>query len=157
MSRGIARDAVRHEISHSNHTSISRMHISARRNWTTTRHAAWRSPSLARGVTGNVALTCRDYRISWQALWSWHRRYRGRRPGQAARNGRCTARTRRLPSQPGKIIYLHRTYHLGPARISMCPRATTTSRSRFWGVPNRQGADLARLPVSQRCQRHGRQ
>jgi hypothetical protein len=75
----------------------------------------------AEEVTGNVAKTCRYYRISRQVFYTWLRRY------QAEGVARLRDRSRRpahcpheAPSEVvAKIIYLRTTYHFGPAKIAM--------------------------------------
>ena len=83
----------------------------------------------AEEVSGNVALTCRYYGISRTLFYTWRRRYEelgidGLRP-----------RSRRPHTSPnatsgeviGKIVHLRKTYHFGPAKISI-PEALPRSR-----------------------------
>jgi transposase-like protein len=84
-------------------------------------------------ITGNVAATCRYFGISRTLFYTWLRRYEehgveGLKP-----------RSRRPHTSPhattgevvGKIVYLRKAYHFGPAKISMyLKRYHDTSRSR---------------------------
>jgi transposase len=107
----------------------------------------------AEEVTGNVALTCRYYGITWQAFYLWRRRYetgglealrdRSKRPA------RCPHET---PTEiVGKIIYLRQNYHFGPAKIAMYLKRyhdIQISDSGVWRILKRLG--MNRLPASQR-------
>ena len=75
----------------------------------------------AEDVTGNVAMTCRYYGITRQTFYIWKRRYEEFGPDG------LKDRSRRPKVSPnathvdvvGKILYLRRNYHFGPAKISM--------------------------------------
>ena len=111
----------------------------------------------AEEVTGNVALTCRYYGISRTLYYTWRRRYEelgvdGLRP-----------RSRRPRTSPnatsgeviGKIVHLRKTYHFGPAKISMYLKRyhdLEVSTSGVWRILKR--LDMSRLPASQRYKRH---
>ncbi len=111
----------------------------------------------AHEVTGNVALTCRYFGISRTLYYTWLRRYEelgleGLRP-----------RSRRPHTSPnatsgevvGKIVYLRKTYHFGPQKISMYLRRyhdLQLSTSGVWRILKR--LDMNRLPASQRYRRH---
>jgi transposase InsO family protein len=111
----------------------------------------------AHEVTGNVALTCRYFGISRTLYYTWLRRYEelgleGFRP-----------RSRRPHTSPnatsgevvGKIVYLRKTYHFGPQKISMYLRRyhdLQLSTSGVWRILKR--LDMNRLPASQRYRRH---
>jgi transposase InsO family protein len=111
----------------------------------------------AHEVTGNVALTCRYFGISRTLYYTWLRRYEelgveGLRP-----------RSRRPHTSPnatggevvGKIVYLRRTYHFGPQKISMYLKRyhdLQVSTSGVWRILRR--LDMNRLPSSQRYRRH---
>lgn len=75
----------------------------------------------AEEVSGNVSATCRYYGISRQVFYKWQRRYD--ELGEAGlRDG--SSRPLRSPNATdpeiiGKVIHLRRSYHFGPARISM--------------------------------------
>jgi transposase InsO family protein len=110
----------------------------------------------AEEVTGNVAMTCRYYGINRQTFYTWKRRYdelgeEGLRP-----------RSKRPKVSPnathvdvvGKIIYLRKNYHFGPAKISMYLKRyhdVTISNSGVWRILKR--LDMSRLPTSQRYKR----
>ena len=110
----------------------------------------------AEEVTGNVAMTCRYYGINRQTFYTWKRRYEelgeeGLRP-----------RSKRPKVSPnathvdvvGKIIYLRKNYHFGPAKISMYLRRyhdVTISNSGVWRILKR--LDMNRRPTSQRYKR----
>jgi transposase InsO family protein len=111
----------------------------------------------AQEVTGNVALTCRYYGISRHTYYLWLRRYeeygieglrdRSRRPLRSpnATTGEVI----------GKIVYLRKTYHFGPEKISMYLKRyhdLQVSRSGVWRILKR--LEMNRLPSSQRYKRH---
>ena len=85
----------------------------------------------AREVTGNIALTCRYFGISRHTYYNWFRRYeefgveglrdRSKRP---LRSPNATS-----GDVIGKIVYLRKTYHFGPEKISMYLKRYTTCRS----------------------------
>ena len=111
----------------------------------------------AEEVSGNVALTCRYYGISRTLFYTWRRRYEelgidGLRP-----------RSRRPHTSPnatsgeviGKIVHLRKTYHFGPAKISMYLKRyhdLEVSTSGVWRILRR--LEMNRLPASQRYRRH---
>jgi transposase InsO family protein len=111
----------------------------------------------AKEVSGSVALTCRYYGISRPTYYTWFRRYEelgieGLRP-----------RSRRPLTSPnattgeviGKIVYLRKTYHFGPEKISMYLKRyhdLQISRSGVWRILKR--LEMNRLPSSQRYKRH---
>src|SRR6516165_6308023 len=72
-------------------------------------------------VSGNVAATCRYYGISRQCFYKWLHRYE-ELGEDGLRDG--SSRPLRSPNATdadvvGKIMYLRRSYHFGPAKISM--------------------------------------
>src|SRR5215207_6683036 len=111
----------------------------------------------AEEVTGNVALTCRYYGISRTLYYAWRRRHEelgieGLRP-----------RSRRPHTSPnatsgeviGRIVHLRKTYHFGPAKISMYLKRyhdLGVSTSGVWRILRR--LEMNRLPASQRYRRH---
>ena len=113
----------------------------------------------AKEVTGNVALTCRYYGISRTVFYTWRRRYQAE--GLAGLRDR-SKRPQHCPHETssevvGKIIYLRRSYHFGPAKISMYLKRyhdIEISTSGVWRILKR--VDLSRLPAYQRYQRHDR-
>jgi transposase InsO family protein len=111
----------------------------------------------AQEMTGNVALTCRYFGISRHTYYNWFRRYeefgveglrdRSRRPLRSpnATTGEVI----------GKIVYLRKTYHFGPEKISMYLKRyhdLQVSRSGVWRILKR--LEMNRLPSSQRYRRH---
>jgi transposase len=107
-------------------------------------------------VSGNVAATCRHYRISRQCYYGWLRRF------EAAGLDGLKDRSQRPHHSPRatqaevveKIIWLRQHYHFGPAKIAMYLgryHDVTISVSGVWRILNRLG--LNRLPASQRYQR----
>jgi transposase len=106
-----------------------------------------------------VALTCRYYGISQQVFYRWLRRYEAEGlAGLRDRSRRPQHCPHETPAEVvGKIIYLRRTYHFGPAKISMYLRRyhdIEISNSGVWRILKR--VDLSRLPAYQRYQRHDR-
>jgi transposase InsO family protein len=110
----------------------------------------------AEEVTGNVAMTCRYYGITRQSFYVWKRRYNELGPDG------LKDRSRRPKTSPnathvdvvGKILYLRRSYHFGPAKISMYLARyhdVSISSSGVWRILKR--LDLNRLPASQRYKR----
>ena len=110
----------------------------------------------AEEVTGNVAMTCRYYGITRQSFYVWKRRYE-----ELGEEG-LADRSRRPKTSPnathvdvvGKILYLRRNYHFGPAKISMYLKRyhdVTISSSGVWRILKR--LDMSRLPTSQRYKR----
>jgi transposase InsO family protein len=108
-------------------------------------------------VSGNVALTCRYYGISRHTFYKWLRRYeefgidglrdRSRRPHTSphATSGEVV----------GKIVYLRKTYHFGPQKISMYLKRyhdQQVSTSGVWRILKR--LEMNKLPSSQRYRRH---
>jgi len=75
--------------------------------------------------------------------------------GQSKRPQHCPHET---PSEVvGKIIYLRRNYHFGPAKIAMYLKRyhdVEISASEVWRILKR--VDLSRLPAYQRYQRDDR-
>lgn len=111
----------------------------------------------AQEMTGNVAATCRYYGISRPTFYKWLRRYE-----EAGTEG-LRDRSRRPLVSPnatstevvGKILYLRRSYHFGPHKISMYLRRyhdVVVSPSGVWRILKRLG--MSRLPTSQRYRRH---
>jgi transposase-like protein len=62
----------------------------------------------SREVTGNVAMTCRYYGISWQVFYAWYRRYETEGPaGLRDRSKRPAHCPHETPAEVvAKIIYL---------------------------------------------------
>ena len=113
----------------------------------------------AEEVTGNVALTCRYFGISRQLYYIWLRRYRAEGlEGLRARSRRPKSSPRATRTEiVGKILYLRRSYHFGPAKIAMYLKRyhdITISDSGIWRILKR--LELNRLPASQRYQRRDR-
>jgi transposase InsO family protein len=113
----------------------------------------------AREVTGNVALTCRYYGISRQVFYRWLHRYEAEGlAGLRDRSKRPAHCPHETPAEVvAKIIYLRRSYHFGPAKISMYLKRyhdIEISNSGVWRILKR--VDLSRLPAYQRYQRHDR-
>ena len=108
-------------------------------------------------VSGNVSATCRYYGISRQVFYKWHRRYEelgeaGLRDGSSRPLHSPTATD---PEIVRKVIYLRRSYHFGPGRISMYLKRyhdVAISPSGVWRILKR--LELNRLPASQRYKRH---
>ncbi len=111
----------------------------------------------AQEVTGNVALTCRYYGISRHTYYIWLRRYeehgieglrdRSRRP--------LTSPNATTAEVVGEIVYLRKTYHFGPEKISMYLKRyhdDQVSRLGVWRTLKR--LEMNRLPISQRYKRH---
>jgi transposase len=107
-------------------------------------------------VSGNVAATCRYYRIRRPCYYGWLRRFeadgleglkdRSQRPHHSPRATKTDI--------VEKIIWLRQHYHLGPAKIAMYLgryHDVTISVSGVWRILKRLG--LNRLPASQRYQR----
>ena len=111
----------------------------------------------AEEVSGNVSATCRYYGISRQVFYKWHRRYEelgeaGLRDGSSRPLHSPTATD---PEIVRKVIYLRRSYHFGPGRISMYLKRyhdVAISPSGVWRILKR--LELNRLPASQRYKRH---
>jgi transposase len=110
----------------------------------------------AEEVTGNVAMTCRYYGISRPTYYTWLRRYQehgidglrdlSRRPH--------TSPNATHVDVVGKILYLRKNYHFGPAKIAMYLKRyhdVEISPSGIWRILKR--LDLNRLPASQRYKR----
>ncbi len=72
-------------------------------------------------MTGNVAATCRYYGISRQSFYKWLRRYEELGPeGLRDRSRRPHVSPNATRTEVvGKILYLRRSYHFGPHKISM--------------------------------------
>jgi transposase InsO family protein len=110
-------------------------------------------------VSGNVAATCRYYGISRQCFYKWLHRYE-ELGEDGLRDG--SSRPLRSPNATdadvvGKIMYLRRSYHFGPAKISMYLdryHDVSISPSGVWRILKR--LDMNRLPASQRYKRHDR-
>ncbi len=111
----------------------------------------------AQEVTGNVSLTCRYFGITRQAYYKWLRRYE-----ESGLDG-LRDRSRRPHVSPNatkaevveKIIYLRRSYHFGPHKISMYLKRyhdVQVSPSGVWRILKR--LNMSRLPASQRYRRH---
>ncbi|WP_328996137.1 helix-turn-helix domain-containing protein [Kribbella sp. NBC_01245] len=88
-------------------------------------------------VSGNVAMTCRYYRISSQTYYAWLRRY------ETEGTDGLRDRSRRPRSSPNatraevveKIIHLRSNYHFGPQKIAMYLKRyhdVTISTSGVW-------------------------
>jgi transposase InsO family protein len=111
----------------------------------------------AHEVTGNVSKTCRYYGITRQAYYKWFRRYEelgveGLRDRSSAPH---TSPNATKADVIGKIVYLRRSYHFGPYKISMYLRRyhdMEISPSGVWRILKR--LDMSRLPASQRYKRH---
>ena len=113
----------------------------------------------AEEVSGNVSATCRYYGISRQCFYKWKRRY-----DDHGETGLCDGSSRPLrspnatdPEIIAKIIYLRRSYHFGPGRISMYLARyhdVSISSSGVWRILKR--LELNRLPASQRYKRQER-
>jgi transposase InsO family protein len=108
-------------------------------------------------VTGNVAQTCRYYGISRQAFYKWRRRYEALGDlGLRDRSSRPLHSPTATPAEVvGKVIYLRRSYHFGPHKISMYLKRyhdVTISPSGIWRILKR--LEMNRLPASQRYRRH---
>jgi transposase InsO family protein len=110
----------------------------------------------AQEVTHNVSRTCRYYGITRQAYYKWLRRYEAGGL-EALRDGssrpHSSPRTTRA-DVVGKIVYLRRTYHFGPHKITMYLARyhdITISPSGVWRILKR--LDMSRLPASQRYRR----
>jgi transposase InsO family protein len=114
----------------------------------------------AQEVTGNVALTCRYYGISRHTYYNWLRRYeelgieglrdRSRRPLRSpnATTGEVI----------GKIVYLRKTYHFGPEKISMYLKRyhdLQVGRSGVWRILKR--LDMNRRRHVDRWKRYEKQ
>ena len=72
-------------------------------------------------VSGNVAATCRYYNISRQAFYKWQHRYD--ELGEAGLRD-SSSRPHHSPNATdpeiiAKLVYLRRSYHFGPHKISM--------------------------------------
>ena len=108
-------------------------------------------------VSGNVSATCRYYGISREVFYKWQRRYdelgeAGLRDGSSRPLNSPNATH---PEIVHKVIYLRRSYHFGPGRISMYLRRyhdVTVSPSEVWRILKR--LELNRLPASQRYKQH---
>jgi transposase len=104
--------------------------------------------SHAEEVTGNVALTRRYYGISRTLFCTWRRRYEdlgleGLRP-RSRQPHTCPHAT--SAEVVGKIIHLRKTYHFGPAKISMYLKRyhdLEVSTSGVWRILKR--LDLSRF------------
>jgi transposase InsO family protein len=111
----------------------------------------------AEEVSGNVALTCRYYGISWHTFYKWLQRYQ--EFGVAGLSDR-SKRPHHSPQAThsdvvGKIIHLRQNYHFGPQKIAMYLKRyheIEVSTSGVWRILNRLG--MSRLPSSQRYKRH---
>ena len=108
-------------------------------------------------VTGNVAQTCRYYGISRQAFYKWRRRYEAMGDvGLRDRSSRPLHSPNATSTEVvGKVIYLRRSYHFGPHKISMYLKRyhdVTISPSGIWRILKR--LEMNRLPASQRYRRH---
>jgi transposase InsO family protein len=111
----------------------------------------------AKEVTGNVALTCRYYGVSRHTFYIWLRRYEeGGIDGLRDRSRRPLRSPNATTGEViGKIVYLRKTYHFGPEKISMYLKRyhdVQVSRSGVWRILKR--LDMNRLPASQRYKRH---
>jgi transposase len=113
----------------------------------------------AEEVSGNVSATCRYYGISRQCFYKWTRRY-DELGEEGLRDG--SSRPLRSPNATdpeiiAKVIFLRRSYHFGPGRISMYLARyhdVSISPSGVWRILKRLG--LNRLPASQRYKRQER-
>ena len=110
----------------------------------------------AEEVTGNVAMTCRYYGITRQTFYTWKRRYEelgeeGLKTSLQTPQGEPQCHPRRRWS--GKIIYLRKNYHFGPAKISMYLKRyhdVEISNSGVWRILKRLGHEpAADLPALQ--------
>src|SRR5262245_1265075 len=96
----------------------------------------------AEEVSCNVSATCRYSGISRQLFYKWHRRYEelgeaGLRDGSSRPLHSPTATD---PEIVRKVIYLRRSYHFGPGRISMYLKRhhdVTISPSGVWRILKR--------------------
>ena len=107
-------------------------------------------------VSGNVAATCRYYGISRQCYYGWLRRYQANGlDGLKDRSSRPHHSPRVTQAEViEKILWLHKHYHFGPAKIAMYLARyhdMTISTSGVWRILKRLG--MNRLPASQRYQR----
>jgi len=111
----------------------------------------------AQEVSGSVARTCRYYGVSRPTYYKWFRRYEER--GVEGLRDRSSA-PHVSPNETkaevvGKIIYLRKTYHFGPHKISMYLKRyhdVVVSPSGIWRILRR--LDMSRLPASLRYKRH---
>ncbi len=111
----------------------------------------------AEEVTGNVAKTCRYFGISRPTFYKWRNRYEEH--GDDGLRDR-SSQPHHSPNETkaeivGKIVYLRRSYHFGPLKISMYLKRyhdTEISSSGVYRILKRLG--LNRLPASQRYKRH---
>jgi transposase len=94
----------------------------------------------AEEVTGSVALTCRYYGISRTVFYRWLHRYEAEGVAglrdRSKRPAHCPHET--AAEVVGKIIYLRRNYHFGPAKISMYLKRyhdVEISNSGVWRIP----------------------
>jgi transposase InsO family protein len=111
----------------------------------------------AEEVSGNISATCRYYGISRPTFYVWLRRYE-----ELGEDGLRDRSSKPLHSPNatcvevvGKIMYLRRSYHFGPRKISMYLRRyhdIMISPSGVWRILKR--LDMSRLPSSQRYRRH---
>jgi transposase InsO family protein len=111
----------------------------------------------AQEVTGNVALTCRYYGISRHTYYLWLRRYEEYGIEGLRDRSRPPLRSPNATTGEviGKIVYLRKTYHFGPEKISMYLKRyhdLQVSRSGVWRILKR--LEMNRLPSSQRYKRH---
>lgn len=110
----------------------------------------------AEEVTGDVSATCRYYGISRPTFYKWLHRFEelgeeGLRDRSSAPHHSPTATKTEIV---GKILYLRRSYHFGPRKISMYLRRyhdVAISPSGVWRILKK--LDMSRLPTSQRYKR----
>jgi transposase-like protein len=106
----------------------------------------------AEEVSGNVSATCRYYGIRRQVFYKWHRRYdelreAGLRDGSSRPLHSPTATD---PEIVRKVVYLRRSYHFGPGRISMYLKRyhdVAISPSGVRGILKRLDAAVEEVPV----------
>jgi len=107
------------------------------------------APASSPARTGNVALTCRYFGISRHTYYNWFRR--DEEFGVEGLRDR-SKRPLRSPNATsgeviGKIVYLRKTYHFGPEKISMYLKRyhdLQVSRSGVWRILKRLEKPAAR-------------
>jgi len=94
--------------------------------------------------TGNIRLTCRHFAIPRSLFYIWRDRFERegeaglvRRKPIARRHPRAIA-----PEIEEKVLYLRRTYHLGPTRI-------------MWYLQRYHGIKISDATAYRICRRHG--
>jgi transposase len=88
---------------------------------------------------GNVAKTCRYFGISREIFYRWKRSYESLGEEALINNKPCPQNLKlRTPKEiEEKIIYLRKTYHLGPERISWFLKRYTRLYCRFMLLAHR--------------------